>query len=161
MDKNWLEYTKGIKKLNKAHFCSKISPKIRPLFKTLYVEGFEGESQRRGAMYKEVDENFSSKLTYKLSAEVEFSKRSIDLHGLTEEQAFVELKNFLEYCRNSNKKEAVIVTGKGRNNKAGVIKNAVPRWLEYTELKNYIHGYSNIIDSFGQSGAIRVQIKRK
>lgn len=85
----------------------------------------------------------------------------IDLHGLTEAQAFVELKNFLEYSQNSKKQEVVVVTGKGRSSVAGVIKASVPRWLEYTELKEYIRGYSNIIDSFAQSGAIRVQIKRK
>lgn len=85
----------------------------------------------------------------------------IDLHGLTQDQAFENLKNFLNASYNNNKKEVIIITGKGQVNSPGVIKLAVPRWLEYTELKRYVLGYSWIQDSLGGSGSIRVIIKRR
>ena len=88
-------------------------------------------------------------------------EEKIDLHGLTQDQAFEKLKIFLENSSRNNKKEVIIVTGKGALNKPGAIKLALPRWLEYTELKQYITGYSMIIDSLGGSGAIRVAIRAK
>ncbi len=84
----------------------------------------------------------------------------LDLHGLTQEQAFERLKTFLINSSFARKSEVVIITGKGSLNQPGAIKLAVPRWLEYTELKQYILGYSEIIDKLGGSGSIRVVIKR-
>jgi DNA-nicking Smr family endonuclease len=85
----------------------------------------------------------------------------IDLHGLTEDQAFTKLKDFLQYAKEAKFKEVVVVTGKGKIENKGIIKTSVPRWLELTELKDFINGYSFIIDSYGESGSIRVQIKRR
>ena len=84
----------------------------------------------------------------------------IDLHGMTQAQAFERLKTFLINSSFGTKSEVVIITGKGSLNQPGAIKLAVPRWLEYTELKQYILGYSEIIDKLGGSGSIRVVIKR-
>jgi DNA-nicking Smr family endonuclease len=89
------------------------------------------------------------------------SNSTIDLHGLTQDQAFERLEIFLINCSDNNIKEGIIITGKGQLNAPGVIKLAVPRWLEYTELKGYIFGYSWIQDSLGGSGSIRVIIKRR
>ena len=84
----------------------------------------------------------------------------IDLHGLTQDQAFEQLKVFLKQSCDANKKEVVIITGKGKINQPGLIKTLVPRWLEHTELKRYVLGYSYIQDTFGESGAIRVLIRK-
>lgn len=85
----------------------------------------------------------------------------IDLHGLTKDQAYDRLKNFLISSSSNNTKEVIVITGKGQLNSPGVIKLEVPRWLEYTELKKYILGYSWIQDSLGGSGSVRVMIKRR
>lgn len=85
----------------------------------------------------------------------------IDLHGLTKDQAYDRLKNFLILSSSNNTKEVTVITGKGQLNSPGVIKLEVPRWLEYTELKKYILGYSWIQDSLGGSGSVRVMIKRR
>lgn len=85
----------------------------------------------------------------------------IDLHGLTKDQAYDRLKRFLISSSNNNTKEVIVITGKGQLNSPGVIKLEVPRWLEYTELKKYILGYSWIQDSLGGSGSVRVMIKRR
>lgn len=98
------------------------------------------------------------KIPHQVSNKIE---STIDLHGLTQDQAFDSLKHFLNTSYNNNKKEVIIITGKGQLNSPGVIKLAVPRWLEYTELKRYILGYSSIQDSLGGSGSIRVMIKRR
>jgi predicted Zn finger-like uncharacterized protein/RPE1 domain-containing protein len=50
---------------------------IRPLSKLASVKGFEGESERRAAVYTEVHEDSSTEATRKSPTEVEFRKRSI------------------------------------------------------------------------------------
>ncbi|MFU7500709.1 MULTISPECIES: palindromic element RPE1 domain-containing protein [unclassified Candidatus Tisiphia] len=52
---------------------------IRPLSKLACAEEFEGVTERRTAAYLSVREDLSTGTTYKLPAEVEFRKRSIDL----------------------------------------------------------------------------------
>ena len=83
----------------------------------------------------------------------------LDLHGFTQEQAFAELKNFLAYCHQQDKKNILIITGKGRLNQPGVIKLMLPRWLEFTELKQYITSYSTAKYELGGEGAILVVLK--
>lgn len=83
----------------------------------------------------------------------------IDLHGMTQEQAYMELSGFLKRACKDNKRHALIVTGKGPLDNPGVIKLAVPRWLEHTKLKGYITSYSTAKNSLG--GAISVILKRK
>ncbi|MCC8397898.1 MAG: palindromic element RPE1 domain-containing protein [Rickettsia endosymbiont of Labidopullus appendiculatus] len=50
----------------------------RPLSKLACAEEFEGDAERRTAAYIDVREDSSTVSTYKLPAEVEFRKRSID-----------------------------------------------------------------------------------
>jgi DNA-nicking Smr family endonuclease len=85
----------------------------------------------------------------------------LDLHGYTQEQAFTELKRFLESAYHNGVREVLIITGKGRLDHPSVIKLAVPRWLEYTELKGFINSYSSAKAKQGGEGAISIMIKRK
>ncbi len=53
---------------------NKLSRFIRPLSKLASVRGFEGDSERRTAVYKEVHEDSSTESTRKSLTEVEFRK---------------------------------------------------------------------------------------
>ncbi|MDR0297023.1 MAG: palindromic element RPE1 domain-containing protein [Rickettsia sp.] len=50
---------------------------MRPLVKLAYAEEFVGDTSPRTAAYSNVREEQSTGITHKLSAEVEFCKRSI------------------------------------------------------------------------------------
>ncbi|KAJ6645087.1 Phenylalanine--tRNA ligase beta subunit [Pseudolycoriella hygida] len=65
--------------LSKTEICDILKKLgfIRPLAKLAYAQGFEGDAERRTAAYSSVREDSSTVSTYKLPAEVEFSKRSI------------------------------------------------------------------------------------
>ena len=86
---------------------------------------------------------------------------TLDLHGLTQAQAFLELNKCLEQAYYYNKKHILIITGKGPLDKPGIIKLIVPRWLQYTELNKYIQSYSTAKNHLGGEGAILVAIKNK
>ena len=84
----------------------------------------------------------------------------IDLHGMTKDQAYSALKNFLQNARNLGKKNVLIITGKGSLLQPSVIKVEVPRWLEYTELKQYVMSYSSANYRLGGEGAIIVTLRK-
>ena len=56
---------------------------------------------------------------------------SIDLHGLTSDEAKVELVEFISYCKQRGIRCIRIIHGKGYNskNKEPVLKNKVKKWL--------------------------------
>ena len=84
----------------------------------------------------------------------------IDLHGLTQEQAYVSLKRFIESNYFEQQRNLLIVTGKGALNNPCVLKVEVPRWFQYTDLKQYIASYSSAPMNFGGSGAVLVRLKK-
>lgn len=89
------------------------------------------------------------------------SNNVIDLHGFTLDQAYQHLKSFLKNSFENNLRDLVIITGKGRPEKPGIIKLEVERWLKYTELNNNILKFQVVTNSLGEEqGAIRVTLRR-
>jgi len=84
----------------------------------------------------------------------------IDLHGLTQDQAFLALKRFLQSNYLNQTRNLLVITGKGAINNPCVLKVEVPRWLQYTELKQYIASYATAPVSLGGAGAILVKLKK-
>ena len=84
----------------------------------------------------------------------------IDLHGKTEVQAYVSIKNFIKDCYFNNFKSIMIVTGKGPNSK-GKLKLKTPLWLKSEDLSKYIVGFETMPHNKGGEGALFVQIKNK
>ena len=58
-------------------------------------------------------------------------EESIDLHGLTSDEAKVALVEFISYCKQRGIRCIRIIHGKGYNskNKEPVLKNKVKKWL--------------------------------
>lgn len=83
----------------------------------------------------------------------------IDLHGYTQDQAYNSLLSFLSSACKVKKKHVLVVTGKGNIDKPSIIKTAVPRWFEYTELKQYVASYAEAPINLGGSGAMIVKLK--
>ena len=84
----------------------------------------------------------------------------IDLHGYTQDQAFNSLSRFLRNALADGKRQVLVVTGKGRPDSPSIIKIMLPRWLDYTDLKKYVSGYSLAPINLGGSGAMLVKLKK-
>ena len=84
----------------------------------------------------------------------------IDLHGLKLQEAKLILKNYVFRAYNNNKRNILIITGKGLN-KTGVLKKEVPIWLNEKEIKKILISYENAPKSFGGEGALLVRLKNK
>lgn len=106
--------------------------------------------------------------------------RSIDLHGMTQDQAFRVLKSAIEGAIRRGDKTLLVVTGKGgkrfsqieatpaayrtRNEFdqfAGVLKRMVPLWLNGPELKPFVQSYGPAAQDHGGEGALYVILRRR
>lgn len=88
----------------------------------------------------------------------------LDLHGLRQDAAHRALRSFIVGAQSRGARIVLVITGKGRTgdgDEAGVLRRAVPRWLEAADLRPLVVGVSVAHRSHGGDGALYVQIRRK
>jgi DNA-nicking Smr family endonuclease len=86
----------------------------------------------------------------------------IDLHGHTQEAAHRALQAFISGQANAGRRCVRVVTGKGSFREGGgVLKTAVPRWLNESPLRELILAFSHARRDDGGEGALYVLLRRK
>ena len=88
----------------------------------------------------------------------------IDLHGMTQGQAHRALGGFLQEAQAAGRRTVLVITGKGRGKEGGgdgVLRNAVPKWLNETSNREMIRGFSHAAPKHGGAGALYVLLKRQ
>ena len=94
----------------------------------------------------------------------------LDLHGLTEVAAFDALGGFIRRAVASDRRNTLIITGKGRDEpdlpgpiparRRGVLRQAVPRWLAEPPLADLVLGVGSAGPGHGGDGALYVLLRR-
>ncbi len=90
----------------------------------------------------------------------------LDLHGMTIDQAFQSLTTFLANSQAQGHRCVLVITGKGSVKtehwwqKAGILKEQVPRWLEDEPNRSRITTHSIARPEHGGSGALYVFLKK-
>lgn len=92
----------------------------------------------------------------------------LDLHGLTEDEAFVKVDNFIPQCYNHGKRCVVIITGKGNTIREdddiftpkGILKRQVPQWLNMPRIRAMILVYTHPAERLGGEGALYILLKK-
>lgn len=86
----------------------------------------------------------------------------IDLHGHTQEEAHRALQAFITGQANAGRRCVRVVTGKGAFREGGgVLKTAVPRWLNEAPLREKVLAFSHARPADGGEGALYVLLRRK
>jgi len=85
----------------------------------------------------------------------------IDLHGLTQLEAHRALLGFLEGAAIAGRRAVLVITGKGLTPGAGVLRAAVPRWLNEPAMRRMIRAFSFAAPRDGGEGALYVLLRRK
>jgi DNA-nicking Smr family endonuclease len=91
----------------------------------------------------------------------------LDLHGLTEAQAYDALISFVSNAYGVRKRCLLVITGKGKKAKhwyeqsTGVLKMLVPKWLNQPPIRPMILSFSYASKSHGGDGALYVLLKRQ
>lgn len=85
----------------------------------------------------------------------------MDLHGLTQVEAHRALAGFLEGAHGAGKRAVLVITGKGLTPGSGVLRAAVPRWLNEPAMRSMIRAFSHAAPKDGGEGALYVLLRRK
>ncbi|MCZ6858937.1 MAG: Smr/MutS family protein [Alphaproteobacteria bacterium] len=95
----------------------------------------------------------------------------LDLHGWTQDEAHRALSGFIESAHAAGQRCLLVITGKGRvraddpygRNAAvpGVLRTAVPNWLNQPSLRPMILGFAGAQPKHGGGGALYVLLRRK
>ena len=80
----------------------------------------------------------------------------LDLHGYTSMEAYEELCTFIKQHYKKNNRSLLIITGKG----AGIIRENVHKWLQYSKLNQYILKFQHARPQDGGEGALYVTLKK-
>jgi DNA-nicking Smr family endonuclease len=86
----------------------------------------------------------------------------LDLHGMTQSVAHGELVGFLTRAYGQGKRCVLVITGKGTRDtgEIGVLRQAVPGWLNAPPLKELIHAFDHAARPHGGAGALYILLKR-
>ncbi len=87
----------------------------------------------------------------------------LDLHGMIQTEAHRSLTGFLERAYLSGKRSVLVITGKGLrlSGETGVLRNAVPRWLNEPPMRHWVRGFDYAAPSDGGEGALYILLRRK
>ena len=95
---------------------------------------------------------------------------TLDLHGMTQEEAKHAIINFIKVANKNNLKIILIITGKGISNEntstrnkniyeRGVLNKNLPAWLQMPEIRDYVNGYRYANQKHGGEGAYYILLK--
>lgn len=126
----WLHYLRGVKKLKQQ-------------------EVFIAQKS------KEPRKNLSNKPTAFELPRPSKQKIYLDLHKLTQDQAYEQLKGFILTAYEQGKRELLIITGK-----SGILKQEVPRWLDNEPFASIILSIKEADFREGGSGALCVSLRK-
>jgi DNA-nicking Smr family endonuclease len=84
---------------------------------------------------------------------------SLDLHGLTQSEAHRALSRFVADSQAAGRRCVLVITGRGRLG-SGVLRSAVPRWLDEPGLRGHLLGIAPAQPHHGGAGALYLLLRR-
>lgn len=84
---------------------------------------------------------------------------TLDLHGMTQDEAHGRLNAYLTGAQARNKRCLLVITGKGRGGE-GILRQKFPQWMALPPLKEIVLKIVPAIQGHGGSGAWYVYLKR-
>jgi DNA-nicking Smr family endonuclease len=84
---------------------------------------------------------------------------TLDLHGMTQSEAHRALSGFVAASRRLGRRGVIVVTGHGRTT-GGILKAAVPRWLDEPDLRRHVLMIAPARPQHGGNGALYVLLRR-
>lgn len=85
----------------------------------------------------------------------------VDLHGMTQDEAYSLLFSFLHRAHAGGIRYVLIITGKGSSSGGdGVLRRAVPAWLSTPAFRPLVSSHDHAARNHGGSGALYVRLRR-
>lgn len=86
----------------------------------------------------------------------------VDLHGMTQDEAYSLLYSFLARAHARGARYVLVITGKGSSSGGdGVLKRSVPGWLATPTFRPFVSSHDHAARGHGGGGALYVRLRRK
>ena len=86
----------------------------------------------------------------------------LDLHGMTQAEAHRALAVFVRASCEASRRCVLVITGRGlARNGPGILKSAIPRWLEEPDLRRQILAIAPAQPCHGGAGALYLLLRRR
>ncbi|HBO49738.1 MAG TPA: hypothetical protein DD619_02975 [Alphaproteobacteria bacterium] len=164
----WLDAVKDIKKTASNQVVSAAKPRpIAPKEKTYYA--VKQEFSTYSKFLDDFENGGIDKSTLRKFKREEFRVEAVlDLHGLTEDEAFAKVDSFIPQSYALGRRCVMIITGKGIRvhpdedifAAKGVLRKQVPQWLNMARLRAMILIYKHPSEKMGGSGALYILLRR-
>ena len=93
----------------------------------------------------------------------------LDLHGMRQREAHAALRRFLKSAQGKGQRHVLVITGRGvepdawrsyyADDERGVLRQAVPHWLEQPDLASLVVSYAEAPRRLGGEGALYVRLR--
>lgn len=85
----------------------------------------------------------------------------VDLHGMTQQEAYSLLLSFLNRAHAGGIRYVLVITGKGSSSGGdGVLRRSVPAWLSTPAFRHLVSSHDHASRHHGGSGALYVRLRR-
>jgi DNA-nicking Smr family endonuclease len=85
----------------------------------------------------------------------------LDLHGMTQTEAHRALAAFIGRSHDAGRRCVLVITGRGLGpDGPGILKGAVPRWLQEPELRQHVLAMAPAQPRHGGAGATYLLLRR-
>jgi DNA-nicking Smr family endonuclease len=85
----------------------------------------------------------------------------VDLHGMTQEEAYSLLFTFLNRAHAAGIRYVLVITGKGSSSGGdGILRRSVPVWLSTPAFRPLVSSHHHAARHHGGSGALYVRLRR-
>ena len=84
---------------------------------------------------------------------------TLDLHGMTQQSAFLSLEHFIQTSVMKQLRTILVITGKGTGGR-GVLRNQFPKWLKTETCAQHVLAFGQAQAKDGGSGAFYIRLRR-
>ena len=130
------------------------------------AQNIETTSKKISHEEKNIFTGINRKLDQRMSRGHVIIDDTLDLHGYTQEEAYVKLKSFLFDAKSKNNKIILVITGKGltknqqnQDQVRGVLNKNLPIWLGKHEFNDIVNGFRYSNQKHGGTGAYYILLK--
>lgn len=86
----------------------------------------------------------------------------VDLHGMTQDEAYSLLLSFLRRAHEGGVRYVLVITGKGSSSRGdGVLRKSLPSWLKTPSFRHLVSGIDEASRHHGGGGAYYVRLRRR
>lgn len=141
--------------VTKSNRVTVSKPKKRRVIKPeVNIKSYNPEGVHASLSHNQLDRSTKRKLIKgKIRPEA-----TIDLHDMTQAQAYKALTAFMLQSFSVSRRTVLVITGKGKN-LTGVLRNKLPMWLEQEDLAKNIVSIMPAARKDGGEGAFYIRLK--